>query len=159
MTDKDPNLLISLLEGMNATRWMLLGIGLLALELGTGTTYILWVAAAAILMAVITFILPLSWSVQFILFFVLSVALLVAGHKYVRPKFKGGEPSDLNDRSRSMVGMRVKAVSDFEVGKGRVEVGDTQWAAALAEGSAKIGDELRVLSVIGATLQVERVSS
>lgn len=157
MTEKDPNFLISLLEGMNATRWMVLGIVFLGLELGTGTTYILWVAGAAILMALITFILPLSWAAQFILFFVLTVALLIAGHIYVRPKFKGGEPSDLNDRARAMVGMRVQAVSDFEVGKGRVKVGDTQWAAAMAEGNAKTGDELRVLSVVGATLQVEIV--
>jgi len=157
MTDKDPNLIISLLEGMNATRWMLLGIILLGAELGTGTTYILWVAIAAILMAIMVFILPLSWSAQFILFFVLSIAILVLGHIYLRPRFKGGEPSDLNDRARSMVGLRVKAVSDFEVGKGRVEVGDTQWAAALADGTAKAGDELRVLSVKGATLQVEAV--
>jgi len=157
MSEKDPTLIVGLLEGMNATRWMILGIVLLGAELATGTTYILWVAVAAILMAGITFILPVAWTVQLVIFFVLSVILLVAGHKYVRPKFKGGEPSDLNDRSRTMVGTRVKAVSDFEVGKGRVQVGDTQWAASLAEGSAKVGDELRIVSVKGATLQVEAV--
>ncbi len=157
MTDKDPTLIISLLEGMNATRWMILGIALLGLELATGTTYILWVAAAAILMAGVTFILPVAWELQFIVFFVLSLILLVLGHIYVRPRFKGGEPSDLNDRSRTMVGTRVKAVSDFEVGKGRVQVGDTQWAAALMTGHAKMGDELRVTGVVGATLQVEAI--
>ena len=157
MPDKDPTFIISLLEGMSATRWMILGIVLLGLELATGTTYILWVAAAAILLAGVTFVLPIGWVIQFILFFILSLVLLVLGHIYVRPKFKGGEPSDLNDRSRAMVGQRVKAVSDFEVGKGRVQVGDTQWAAALDTGNAKTGDELRIVSVIGATLQVEAV--
>jgi len=137
MTDKDPNLLISLLEGMNATRWMMLGIVLLGVELATGTTYILWVAAAAILLAVVTFILPISWTTQ------------------LRPKFKGGEPADLNDRARTMVGEPVKAVADFEFGKGRVSHGDTQWAAALVSGEAKAGDQLRIVSVKGATLQVE----
>ena len=158
MTDKDPNLLISLLEGMNATRWMMLGIVLLGVELATGTTYILWVAAAAILLAVVTFILPISWTTQFIIFFILSVILLVLGHIYVRPKFKGGEPADLNDRARTMVGEPVKAVADFEFGKGRVSHGDTQWAAALISGKeAKAGDQLRIVSVKGATLQVEAV--
>jgi len=157
MSDKDPSMIISLLEGMNATRWMILGIVLLGLELATGTTYILWVAAAAIIMAAIAAILPIGWGMQFVLFFVLSVVLLILGHVYVRPRFKGGEPSDLNDRSRSMIGQRVKAVSDFEVGRGRVHVGDTQWAAALETGNAKAGDELRIISVKGATLQVEPV--
>ena len=158
MTEKDPNLIISLLEGMDATRWMIIGIVLLGAELFTGTTYILWVAAAAIVMAIVTFILPIAWTVQLFLFFVLSIGLLIAGHIYVRPKFKGGEPADLNDRSRTMVGEPVKAVADFEFGKGRVSHGDTQWAAALISGKeAKAGDQLRIVSVKGATLQVEAV--
>ena len=158
MTDKDPNLIISLVEGMNASRWMILAIVLLGVELVTGTTYILWVAAAALIMAGLVFIFPLSWGVQFVLFFILSVVLLVLGHKYVRPKFKGGEPAELNDRARTMVGEPVKAVADFEFGKGRVSHGDTQWAAALISGKeAKAGDQLRIVSVKGATLQVEAV--
>ena len=158
MTDKDPNLIISLVEGMNASRWMILAIVLLGVELVTGTTYILWVAAAALIMAALVFIFPLSWGVQFVLFFILSVVLLVLGHKYVRPKFKGGEPADLNDRARTMVGEPVKAVADFEFGKGRVSHGDTQWAAALISGKeAKAGDQLRIVSIKGATLQVEAV--
>ena len=155
MSDNDPNLVIEFLEGLNATRWMVFGIILLGLELATGTSYILWVASAAIITAAIVFILPLSWGVQFLVFFLLSVALLILGHFLVRPKFKGGEPSDLNDRARSMIGMTVKAVSDFEVGRGRVQVGDTQWAAALVSGEAKSGDALKVLSLKGTTLQVE----
>jgi len=70
---------------------------------------------------------------------------------------KGGEPSDLNDRARSMVGMRVKAVADFDTGLGRVQVGDTQWRASIFEGNPEAGAELRVISVKGTTLQVEAV--
>ena len=32
----EPNIIVSLLEGMNATRWGLLGLGLFGLELITG---------------------------------------------------------------------------------------------------------------------------
>jgi len=55
--------------------------------------------------------------------------LLFIGHTHIRPKFKGGAPSDLNDRARSMIGMRVRAIADFDTGLGRVQVGDTQWRA------------------------------
>lgn len=156
MSEKDPNFIIAMLEGTNAMRWMILGIVLLGLELATGTTYILWIASAAILMTGVTFILPIGWEMQFLIFFLLSIVLLVVGHKYVRPRFKGGEPSELNDRARAMVGLRVKAVSDFDVGKGRVQVGDSQWSARLETGNAKTGDELEVVSVKGATLQVKK---
>ena len=81
----EPNFIVSLLEGMNATRWGLLGLTLVGLELITGTTYILWPAAAALILAVLVFFLPLAWEVQFVLFFILSIVLLVAGHRYLRP--------------------------------------------------------------------------
>lgn len=153
--NNDANLLVQMLESMSGTKWLILGVILLVLEVVTGTTYILWPAVAALIVGVIVFVLPLAWEMQFLLFFLLSAILLVAGHKYVRPKMKGGEPSDLNDRARSMIGMRVKAVADFETGLGRVHVGDTQWRASISEGNPSAGDELRVVSVKGTTLQVE----
>ncbi len=155
--NNDANLLVQMLESMSGSKWLILGVLLLVLEVLTGTTYILWPAVAALIVGVIVFILPLSWEMQFLLFFILSAILLVVGHKVVRPKMKGGEPSDLNDRARTMIGMRVKAIADFDTGMGRVQVGDTQWRASIVEGNPKSGEELRVLSVKGTTLQVEVV--
>ena len=155
--ENDTNLLVQMLESMSGTKWLILGVLLLVLEVVTGTTYILWPAVAAIIVGIIAFVLPLAWEMQFLLFFILSGILLVVGHKFVRPKMKGGEPSELNDRARSMVGMRVKAVADFDTGIGRVQVGDTQWRASIVDGNPVSGAELRVVSVKGTTLQVEAV--
>jgi len=126
----EPNFIVSLLEGMNATRWGLLGLTLVGLELITGTTYILWPAAAALILAVLVFFLPLAWEMQFVLFFILSIALLVAGDRYLRPMLKSGEPTEVNDPGQTMLGRRVTAFTDFENGHGRVTVGDTQWSAS-----------------------------
>lgn len=152
----DGNLLMEFLQDMNGVRWLVLGVVLLLLEVVTGTTYILWPAIAALILGFVVFILPiLGWEMQLLLFFLLSTGLMFVGHKYIRPKMQGGEPSDLNDRARSMVGMRVKAINDFDTGRGRVQVGDTQWRASMDSGDAKAGDELRVVSVKGTTLTVE----
>jgi membrane protein implicated in regulation of membrane protease activity len=155
--NNDANFLVQMLESMSGSKWLIVGVLLLVLEVVTGTTYILWPAVAALIVGVIVFVLPLAWEMQFLLFFILSGVLLVVGHKFVRPKMKGGEPSDLNDRARTMVGMRVKAVADFETGLGRVQVGDTQWRASIVDGNPSAGAELRVLSVKGTTLLVEAV--
>jgi len=154
---EDSNTLLGMLEAMNGTRWIILGIVLLVLEVVSGTTYILWPAAAALIVGLITYVLPLAWEMQFLLFFVLSAVLLVVGHVYIRPKMKGGEPSDLNDRARTLTGMQVKAIADFEMGAGRVQVGDSQWRAANESEEIKAGDVLRVMSVKGTTLNVEPV--
>ena len=153
--ESDTNMIVAFLESMNATRWGLLGISLVGLELITGTTYILWPAVAALVMSAWVFFLPLSWELQFVLFFVLSIVLLVVGHLYLRPLMKSGEPSDLNDPSRAMLGRRVTAFTDFENGHGRVTVGDTQWKSSTEADDPKIGDALVITAVAGATLIVE----
>lgn len=155
--NSEPNVLVQVLEGMSGTKWLIFGVILLTLEVLTGTTYILWPAVAALIVGVMVFVLPLGWEMQFLLFFVIGTVLLFAGHKYFRPMMKGGEPSDLNDRARSMIGMRVKAVNDFDAGRGRVQVGDTQWQAMMDLGNAAKGDELRIVDVVGTTLQVVEV--
>ncbi len=153
--DSDGNMLIAMLEGMSGTKWVILGVLLLIVEVLTGTTYVLWPAIAALLVGVLAFLLPFGWEMQFLLFFIISIVLLFVGHKYVRPRMEGGEPSDLNDRARSMIGMRVRAVANFELGEGRVQVGDTQWRARAAAGNPETNAELVVLSVKGTTLNVE----
>lgn len=153
----EPNALIAMLQGMTGTKWIIIGVVLLIAELITGTTYILWPAAAALLVGVFTYLLPIGWEIQFLIFFVVSAGLLVFGHKFVRPRTKGGEPSDLNDRARMMVGERCKVIADFETGQGRVQLGDTQWRAKMENGSAKAGDELRITRVEGTTLICQAV--
>ena len=153
--EPETNMIVAFLESMNATRWGLLGIGLVGLELVTGTTYILWPAVGALVMSAWVFFLPLSWELQFVLFFILSTVLMVVGHLYLRPLMKSGEPSDLNDPGRSMLGRRVVAFTDFENGHGRVTVGDTQWKSSTESEDPKIGDALVITAVVGATLIVE----
>ena len=153
----ESNQLVEWLETMTGMKWVIIGVLLLILELVTGTTYILWPAVAALIVGLFVFILPLSWEMQFLLFFILATILLVVGHTHIRPRMKGGEPSDLNDRARAMVGIRVKAIADFEMGQGRVQVGDTQWRARMEEGQAAADQELRVLRVEGTTLICESI--
>jgi len=46
--ESDTNFILAFLESMNAVKWGLFGVALVGLELVTGTTYILWPAAAAL---------------------------------------------------------------------------------------------------------------
>ena len=141
---------------LGATHWMILAVTLFVIEIAIGTTYILWVAAAALITSILVFLLPIGWPIQLLVFSLFSVILLYISHKYFAPHMnKDPEISNLNERAKSMVGLRVKAVNDFEAGQGRVYVGDTQWRARLQTGSAAAGQELKIISVDGTTLNVE----
>ena len=147
--------MIDLLAQLTAWHWLMLGVVLLGVELLTGSTYILWPAVSALAVGILLFIAPdMGWELQMLLFFLLSIMTLVLGRTHLQRLVKGGEPSDLNDPGKAMIGRQVKAVADFSGTEGRVEVGDTQWSARLQIGTATAGDLLIVKAVEGATLIV-----
>ena len=149
--------MIELLSQLTAWHWLILGVALLGFELLTGSTYILWPAVSALAVGVLLFIAPnLGWELQMLLFFVLSLTTLVLGRTHFQKFVKGGEPSSLNDPGNAMVGRQVRAIADFSGTEGRVQVGDTQWAARLEDGTAGADDLLKVTGVRGATLIVTR---
>ena len=147
---------VSLLEKLNLWAWWAIAGVILIAELLTGTTYLLWPAAAAFLTGFIALeLFGVAWPAQLAVFAVLSIGLLWAGDRWVRPRLKAGSATGLNDRSSRMVGQRVVAVSDFSAGRGRVKYGDTEWAAETADTSdPAAGTALSVLSVSGVILQV-----
>lgn len=157
--DGDANALITLLESMDLWKWLILGIVLLVIEMFTGSLFLLWPAIAAILVGVVKFLVaPLGWEMQLLLFAIITTAGLIWGEKYLRPRLnKNAANDDLNDRAKAMIGSRVQAVSDFKLGRGRVKVGDTEWAATIKDGDPLNGDELRITEVSGASVVVERL--
>ena len=141
---------------LNSPTWFIIGFALLIIELVTGTTYILWPAAAALLMGVILFAVPMGWQAQLLLFAVLSVVFLFLGDRFIRPKMnKPTDAPDLNKRSAQLIGERVKAIRTFDSGRGRVKLGDTEWSARTESANPQGGDELKVVRVDGTTLVVE----
>lgn len=151
------NMLLTMLDGVNPWTWLIIGVALLVLEMLTGTLFILWPAIAALIVGIVLFVIPLGWEMQLVLFTLISGAGLFWGEKYLRPRLGGDEPTDLNDRASRMIGTQVKAVTDFELGRGRVKVADTEWSATIAQGNPKAGDALRILSVSGASVTVESI--
>ena len=135
--------------------WAIAGLILIA-EVLTGTSYLLWPAAAAFLTGFVAMeMFGISWPVQLGVFAVLTLPLLWIGDRWVRPALKLGADSGLNDRSSRMIGERVTVVADFASGRGRVRYGDTDWAAESEDGSDIVGGQTcTVKAVKGVVLVV-----
>lgn len=142
--------------------WLVLGLILLGIEVMTGTTYLLWLAVAAALMAALTAILgDLSLPVQLVVYGGFALATTISGRKLFPPDEKGTSQvtDDLNRPDSRMLGQQVVAVRAFEGRAGRVRFGDTEWRAeAVTEEPVGDGDRLEVIGVDGATLRVARRS-
>jgi membrane protein implicated in regulation of membrane protease activity len=149
--------LITILEKLNLWAWWAIAGLLLIGEIFTGTTYLLWPAAAAFLTGIIALeSLGVSWPIQVSVFAMLSLILVWAGDRWVRPKLKAGADNGLNDRTERMRGKLVIATSNFTAARGRVRFDDSEWAAEMVDGSdPESGTRLEVVDVVGVVLRVK----
>ncbi len=148
--------LYDLLMQMNAWHWLIFAAGLLVLELlSGGTTYVLWPAAAAFVIALVHFVLPMGWQVEWSLFALLTLLFTLVGSAWLKPILNKGGQDDLNDRALRVIGQNAEVASDFTNGAGRVQLGDTQWQAISEAGdNLKAGVKVVIKSVDGVTLKV-----
>lgn len=146
--------LITLLTAMGPQHWLILGLGLLILEMVTGTTYLLWPAVAAFITALIAYLGLTNWIGDIAIFAVLVIVLTYFGQPIVKRWRSEGAASKLNDRAAQLVGARA-VVMVFANGAGSVKIGDTLWRATSDE-VLEAGAEVVVLSADGMILKVSR---
>jgi len=128
--------------------WLAIGAALLVGELSTGSGWLLWPAATAAVMAVLTFILPASPLLHIAIFAVLTIAATVTARKYL-PSNVSGDGPDINDNIGRLVGVRGEAASVFAEGRGRVHVEGKEWDA-LSDDALIPGKAIEVVAVLGA---------
>ena len=146
--------------GLNLWHWLALGAILIALEIVTPTTYLLWPGLAALVMGVIVAIFPeWSWQIQLLIYAVLAVAVSLAGRKFMPKRGDIVDSSHLNRRAAQYVGRRALAAENFVAGRGPVIIGDTHWSAQTLDGSSPAkGATVEVKEADGTLLKVLPVS-
>ncbi len=148
--------LFSFLEGLSPWWWVSFGILLAAIEMLVFSFFLIWPGLAALIMAVILWIVPgMSGEIQVAIFAILSIALTFAGRRIFQ---RNDEPeTSLNQRTRQVVGRQARVV-DFELGEGHVEIDSLRWTATWPDGqTATAGDVVKILAADGMTLSVENI--
>jgi len=134
--------------------WYILAAILMVLEMVMPGVIFLWMAIAGVVVGSVVLFMPdLGWEMQVISFAVLSIVTVYSGRRYLGKHPLETEDTTLNRRGESHVGKSYKVVVAIEGGRGRVQVGDSQWTV---EGSdAAVGDMVKVVAVEGTILIVE----
>ena len=141
------------LEGLVWWHWLVFAMALLVVEITAPVMWFLWVALAAGLVALITFIGPgLAWPVQLILFGALAVASLFLGRRFFRGERGPHDAPALNRRGERHVGRVYTLVEPIENGRGAARVGDTRWQVSGED--QPVGARVRVTQVDGTLLHV-----
>lgn len=135
--------------------WLALGALLLAVEIATGTGWLLWPSACAAATAFFTLIPGMAFfPAALTAFAVLTAASTLAARRYF-PKRTQGEGPDINDAPARLIGRRGVAVHGFSGATGRVQVDGKEWPAEADAGAAPaLGDAVQVVAVADGVLRV-----
>ncbi len=115
--------------------------------------FLIWIALAAAITALIVFLVPLSLAVQLAIFVVLAFVIVWTGRQlYARNPVESADPN-LNIRASRLIGQIVTVESAIENGRGRVRVGDGVWNATGPD--APGGAKVRIVAADGTLLTVE----
>ncbi len=133
--------------------WLSLGLLLGAAEMIAPGFFLIWLAIAAIVTGLLTFLLPIGIVAQVGIFALLAIGTVYAARRWLRANPIGSTDPLLNDRGARLIGEVVTVVEAIDHGHGRVKVGDSVWAARGPD--AATGARVRITGCTGSTLTVE----
>lgn len=136
--------------------WLALAALFLAIEVATGTGWLLWPAASAFIVGLLAEAIHPGLAIELGLFAVLTIASTYLARRFLRPVLDPVSP-DLNDPLQRLVGQHGQVVSAFEQGRGRVFVDGKDWAAEAGDPAPLIDQTVVVTGVDGAVLKVRPV--
>lgn len=145
------------MEGIdNYWIWLILGLALAMLEMLVPGVYLIWLAAAAIVIAAVTFVSGPPLAIQVIGFVSLALIFAFSAKRWLRDSpIESADPL-LNNRGGRLVGETALVTAAIESGSGRVRVGDSEWIARGPDVAA--GERVRITGSRGAELLVEPVA-
>lgn len=136
--------------------WLIIAAVILAVEIATGTGWLLWPAACAAVVAAVALTRVLNLPIEVGLFAVLSIASSLTAKRYLR--VRDTQPGDdINDRSHHLVG-KVGQVTGTGGGHIRVLVDGAEWEADSGAEGLDAGARVKVTKVLGGTrVRVEAI--
>lgn len=145
--------MIEWISAQPALFWLCLGGLLLITEMLGTAGYLLWSGMAALCVSLLTWILPISWPIQGVLFAILTVISAVFWHLWLKRRKLSKEAENLNQKTHQLIGVHAVLLSDTENGFSRVKLADGSWRV-YSDTPLLAGDKVTVTAIDGITLQV-----
>lgn len=146
--------IIEIISEYGGWSWIVAGLVLLALELFLPGGVLVWLGAAAVVTGVVALLNLAPFSIQWVLFGLLSLAGVAAWLGLARRrKLADSDRPLLNLRAAQLVGQTVEITEAINGGYGRARHGDTTWRVS-GKDTPK-GRRVTVTGYDGAVLAVD----
>ena len=143
--------------------WLVLGFVLLIIEMFVPTFASLWFGGAAIIVAALAWLLPISVSMQIIIWLVLSAIFLLAWFKFIKPLSVDRTTAGLGGSVIiGETGMIIVAPQLERAGVVRFSVpivGAAEWMCRTSGEQVAVGDRVIVTDIIGNELIVSSMQA
>ncbi len=140
--------------------WGVLGLILLAIEMATGTVYVLWFGISALCVAVTTWVFPvMPYAMQFAIFAALSIGSLAIWKLNYKKTETHSRVGQAQGEEIGRIGTVVVACNANQIGKIQFTqglMGSREWPAVSIEPIAQ-GTQARVVAVEGNALRIKAI--
>ena len=138
--------------------WLILGGILLLIELLGTAGYALWCGVSAVIVALLTLLLPIGTQLQWLLFSAITLVVAIAWWRWSRSRTgKRNNAKLLNRPDLKLIGSQHTLIKAVVNGYGRVNVADSSWRVKsktdMPEGTTVIVDAIE-----GNTLVVRKAT-
>ena len=139
--------------------WAVGGIALILAELAIPSFVLIWFGLGALLVALVLAVAGIGLTAQLALWLVVSLALVAGWFKIFKPNMHKTRVGMADANVTGEIGVLVRDVAPYEKGEVRFQkpiLGDDVWDC-IADEAIKSGMRVRVQSVEGSFMKVERV--
>ena len=138
--------------------WWVVAAILLGVEMLTGTFFFLWMAIAAAVTGLLSFVMPaLDFNIQLFIFAVLGIVSLIVWKRYMLKSSVESDHPHLNQRGAQYVGKNFVLIEAIENGRGKIKVADSPWRVESDE-DCPLGATVKIVAVNGTMFKVVRVA-
>jgi len=147
--------MVETLNALGTWNWLIVGLILVGVELLAPGVFMLWLGLAALLVGLLSFVVPWSWQAQLLAFSVFALAAVPLWRRVGSRRAADTDQPFLNRRADALVGRVFTLERPIIDGTGTVRVDDTVWRVAGHDAPA--GSQVRVVAADGGRLRVEPV--
>ncbi len=143
-------------EVLTPWHWLTFAVVLIVIETLTGTFFLLWVGFAAAATAGIMALMNISWQIQIVAFFLLSLVSIIGWHFYRKNNPVVDAMPNLNRRGHQLIGKTYNLSHPIKNGFGKINADDTTWKVEGNE-DLPLGAKVKVTELNGTILKVEKI--
>jgi membrane protein implicated in regulation of membrane protease activity len=138
--------------------WLVLGVGLIILEVLSQTIFLLLIGISAVVVGLLVFVLPdMAWELQVVLFAAFSVSSIAIWQHYLRKYPTETDQPQLNRRGAQYIGRTFTLEEPIVNGQGKIKVDDSIWK--ISGEDCPQGTKVQVDGVDGVVLKVNATTN